>query len=133
MVYRKTSENCDRSAWRPLTIKSPFLLFIIAFSAALIIAIELLVRQNQRDGGLVFSADINALSLSQIFPYLHLPTIIAVIYAILWSWIDLDLRRLEPFFQLSKSEAGAKGYQSLLLHYPVDFLAWVPIRAFRLG
>jgi hypothetical protein len=133
MIKSFASTTQDRSGWRPITIQWPFLALLAAFSTVLIIIIEFLVHWSQRDGGLVFATSVNSLSLAKIFPYQHLPTIIAVLYAILWSWVDLDTRRLEPYFQLSKPDGGAKGYQSLLLDYPVDFLAWVPLRAFRLG
>ena len=66
----------------------------------------------------------------QEFTYLYLPTIIAVIGSMIWSWIDLDVKRLESFFQLSKPD-GALGSDSVLLSYPVDFLAFVPITAAR--
>jgi len=46
------------------------------------------------------------------------------------SWVDLDAKRLEPWFQLSK-DAGAKASDSLLLQYPFDFLPIIPILAFR--
>ncbi|KAI9779104.1 MAG: hypothetical protein M1835_004766 [Candelina submexicana] len=48
----------------------------------------------------------------------------------LWSWIDLDAKRLEPYFQLSKPE-GASASDSILLHYPFDFIAFVPLKAAR--
>ncbi|KAL8801402.1 MAG: hypothetical protein Q9182_004466 [Xanthomendoza sp. 2 TL-2023] len=64
------------------------------------------------------------------FGYLYLPTIIAILYSILWSWIDLDTKRLEPFFQLSRP-GGANAADSILLHYPFDFVAYAPIRALR--
>jgi hypothetical protein len=44
--------------------------------------------------------------------------------------VDLDAKRLEPWFQLSKPE-GAVAEDSLLLHYPFEFLAFVPISALR--
>ncbi|KAI9748276.1 MAG: hypothetical protein M4579_007269, partial [Chaenotheca gracillima] len=38
--------------------------------------------------------------------------------------------RLEPYFQLSRP-GGAEASNSLLLHYPIDFIALVPIKAAR--
>ena len=40
------------------------------------------------------------------------------------------MKRLEPYFQLSEP-AGASASDSILLHYPFDFLALVPITAAR--
>ena len=46
------------------------------------------------------------------------------------SWVDLDAKRLEPWFQLS-SNNGATAEDSLLLQYPFEFLPFIPITAFR--
>jgi hypothetical protein len=105
---------------------------VIAVSVILIITLQLLLIQSKRDGGVLFAPNINNQPLTKTFPYLYLPTIIAVCYGFLWSWVDLDIRRIEPFLQLSKEE-GTTGRESLLLHYPVDFLASVPIKAMRYG
>ena len=78
----------------------------------------------------MFAKDGASLDPGQEFTYLYLPTIIAVIGSMIWSWIDLDVKRLESFFQLSKPD-GASGSDSVLLSYPVDFLAFVPITAAR--
>lgn len=101
-------------------------------STGLVVVLQLLLIQSQRNGGIIFAMNVNSVPLSTSFPYLYLPTIIAVAYGFLWNWIDLDVRRIEPFLQLSKKE-GATGSESLLLHYPVDFLASVPIKAMKKG
>ncbi len=46
------------------------------------------------------------------------------------SWVDLDAKRLEPWFQLSK-DSGVSAENSLLLQYPFDFLPFIPLTAFR--
>jgi hypothetical protein len=54
----------------------------------------------------------------------------AVIFSIFWAWIDLEAKRLEPYYQLSQKD-GALGKDSLLLTYPFGFVPLVPMRAFR--
>jgi Protein of unknown function (DUF3433) len=131
-VYQNLHWTAIESNWKPVSLRAPFLLAVIIVSIALVIALQLLLFQSQRDGGILFAKNVNSLPLSTTFPYLYLPTIIAVIYGFMWSWIDLDVRRIEPFLQLAKEE-GATGRESLLLHYPVDFLASVPIKAMKSG
>lgn len=103
-----------------------------AFSLTLIVILELLSYKCRRDGGISF-ADCNG-SFAGItsFAYLYLPTILAVFYSMIWSWVDLDAKRLEPYFQMSKLE-GASARDSVLLHYPFEFVAFAPIRALRRG
>jgi hypothetical protein len=62
--------------------------------------------------------------------YLYVPNIVAVLYSLIWSWVDLDVKRMQPWFELSKSE-GATAENSLFLDYPYDFIATVPIKAAR--
>jgi hypothetical protein len=87
-------------------------------------------RSNANGGGVAFATDQNKLSTISLFLYLYLPTVIAAFISMLWSWVDIDTRRLEPWFQLSKDE-GARAEDSLLLQYPFDFLAFVPLKAAR--
>jgi len=121
-----------RQAWKPVTLKAPFLLSIMLASSALIVMLQYLLISSQRNNGIIFSANINELPLNRSFAYLYLPTIIAVIYSFLWSWIDLDAKRLEPFFQLSQ-DGGASAKDSLLLQYQFDTIALVPLKAIRQG
>jgi hypothetical protein len=62
------------------------------------------------------------------FLYRFSPTIITVLYGIGWSWVDLDIKRLEPWFQLAQ-DGGSSARASLLLQYPVNFLLFVPFKA----
>ena len=50
--------------------------------------------------------------------------------SMLWSWVDLDAKRLEPYFQMSKV-GGASAANSTSLHYPFDYVALAPIQALR--
>ena len=119
-------------AWKPVTLKAPFLLSIMLASSALIVMLQYLLISSRRNNGIIFSANINELPLDRSFAYLYLPTVIAVIYSFLWSWVDLDAKRLEPFFQLSQ-DGGASAKESLLLQYQFDTIAFVPLKAIRQG
>ncbi|KAL8723818.1 MAG: hypothetical protein Q9181_007170, partial [Wetmoreana brouardii] len=82
------------------------------------------------NGGLAFADSEGRFSYFTSFAYSYLPTLLAVSFGVVWSWVDLDSKRLEPYFQLSKPK-GATAKDSLLLHYPFDFIALAPIKAFR--
>lgn len=117
--------------WKPKTLRAPVLGSFIVISLGLIAILELLNKySSSRDGGLVQVPSINDLPLYGVLGYQYLPTVISVCYSMLWSWVDLDVKRLEPWFRMSTQE-GANAEDSLLLQYPFDFLAFVPIRAAR--
>ena len=74
-------------------------------------------------------------SLSNAYPayllaYLYLPTIVSVLYGMAWAWVDLDVKRLEPYFQLSQSD-GALAEDSILTSYPQDYLPLIPLKAIK--
>ncbi|PVH77159.1 hypothetical protein DL98DRAFT_591555 [Cadophora sp. DSE1049] len=123
----------SHGGWKPATLRSPILGAFVLISVIIIAALEVLSHISSRDangGGLVFAADVESLPTTAMFGYLYFPTILAVCYSMIWSWVDLDVKRLEPWFQLSKSK-GARAQNSLLLQYPFDFLPFVPISALR--
>ncbi|WPH03912.1 Hypothetical protein R9X50_00679500 [Acrodontium crateriforme] len=116
--------------WKPLTLRVPFLLSIIGISCALVLIVEWLVVYSKHQHGILLAQNINDLPLRSTFGYLYLPTIISVLYSLMWAWIDLDIKRIEPYLQLSRPD-GARAEDSLLLHYPFDFLATLPLKTFK--
>jgi hypothetical protein len=103
---------------------------VIGISILIIATIQVLLQRSQQQGALVYADNVNELPLTRSFPYLYLPTIIAVGYTFLWTWVDLDIKRLAPFDQLSSTTAIAAD-TSLLLQYPSDFVVAVPLKALR--
>ncbi|KUJ06743.1 uncharacterized protein LY89DRAFT_661803 [Mollisia scopiformis] len=119
--------------WKPRTLRSPVLGTMIIVSLSLIVLLEVLSHistRNNSEGGIAFAVDSSSFTIASLFGYSYLPTILAVCYSMLWTWIDLDVKRLEPWFQLSQ-DGGATASNSLLLQYPFDFLPFVPITAVR--
>jgi Protein of unknown function (DUF3433) len=127
-VDGQTSGN--GSPWRPWTLTAKILIPTALFTALLILAIALLQWQDSLHGALCFAKTTDGFSDMDLFLYRYLPTIVIVLYGILWSWIDLDIKRLEPWFQMAK-DVGANGSSSLLLQYPAEFLPLVPFKAAR--
>lgn len=60
--------------------------------------------------------------------YQYVPNILAVLYSLVWSWIDFDAKRMQPWFELSKP-GGEIAKNSVFLDYQYDFVAWVPFKA----
>lgn len=118
--------------WMPFTMKAPFLCAMIILSLALAGVIEFLAQTSQRDGGLALSQSEDDIPNSVNIAYLYVPTTIAVLYSLLWTCIDVDVRRMQPWLELSRPN-GATGEQSLLLDYPFEFLPFIPITAWKRG
>jgi hypothetical protein len=117
--------------WKPFSLSSSTLIATAIFTSGLAVVLGILQWQNTRHGALFFASTANGFTISEDFLYRYLPTLIVVLYGVAWSWIDLDVMRLEPWYQLAQS-GGASADSSLLLQYPADFLPLVPFKAAKL-
>ncbi|KAI3401029.1 hypothetical protein diail_734 [Diaporthe ilicicola] len=111
-------------------MRAPVLCAVAVISLCLAGVLEFLAQKSQRQGGLALSSSMDDIPESVNIAYLYMPTTVAVLYSLLWTWIDLDVRRMQPWFELSRSH-GARAEQSLLLNYPFEFLAFVPFTAWK--
>ncbi|KAK0615857.1 hypothetical protein B0T17DRAFT_496936 [Bombardia bombarda] len=112
-------------------MRAPVLTSVIVLSLAIAAVIEFLAQKTQRQGGLALTDTPDDMPSSVVFAYLYVPTIIAVLYGLVWTWIDFDVRRMQPWLELSRP-GGAVAKNSLLLDYPFEFLAFIPFKAWKL-
>lgn len=127
---RRCSDKPRVSPWKPFTLSPLALGGLIVFTALLLAVVEASRQISEQKGGVLFADNLDDLPGTQTFAYLYLPTMIAIMYSIVWAWVDLDVKRMEPYYQLSKAE-GTMASESLLLSYPHDFLPFVPVKAAR--
>ena len=125
----------DIPDWKPFTMRFVYIgtLSILAITLAVIQEIlyqKSLRRQNQNSGLLSFNFVANV-SNASFFAWKYLPTMVAIVYAVLFSIMDFDIRRLEPYYQLSQTQ-GAQASASLNLDHLTMFQYFVPFKAFRL-
>ncbi|XEV06360.1 hypothetical protein FSHL1_011647 [Fusarium sambucinum] len=121
-------ESTRTKGWKPLSLSTPILLAVIALTILLAVAVETLAQRSASQGGLALSPSLEHMPEYAKFGYLYVPTIIAVLYSMIWSWIDLDVKRMQPWFEMSKHD-GATAENSLFLDYQYDFVALVPFKA----
>lgn len=124
-------QDAPRSTpWKPFTFKAGFLVPLLFITCGFVVALEVLNRISDQNGGILFANNLDSYLVWQTFLYRYLPTIIAVTYGMVLAILDLDVKRLEPYYQLSNPE-GASGKDSIMLNYPFEFLGYVPIVSFR--
>ncbi|KAI4668854.1 uncharacterized protein J4E78_002682 [Alternaria triticimaculans] len=124
-------------AWRPLTMSSWWILMLTILALVLAGVQEYLCQISLRDveadpqkGGLWHFVKVGDLTVTQYFTWQYAPIIISVFYGVLWQMSDFEVKRLEPFYQLSK-KTGATAGESLNMDY-LTFLSFlVPLRALR--
>ncbi|KAF9881071.1 hypothetical protein CkaCkLH20_01221 [Colletotrichum karsti] len=129
-LQSKDKQCRHKHGWKPLTLSASVLFCFALASFTLAVIIEILAQQSKKNGGLALSPTLDDIPSYAKFAYLFLPTIVAVIYSLLWSWIDLDVKRIQPWLEMSRPE-GATAMRSIFLDYPYDFVAFAPIKAAR--
>ncbi|KAF4120542.1 Protein of unknown function (DUF3433) [Geosmithia morbida] len=116
--------------WKPLSMTTPILLAVTVASLLMVAAIELLAQRSGRQGGLALSPSLDDIPSYATISAQYVPQLLAVLYSLVWSWIDLDVKRMQPWYELAKP-AGASAADSLFLDYPFTFVASVPFIAGR--
>lgn len=116
--------------WRPWSLSPWVLLSFLLINIGLVALLEALSGVSRHRGAIAFVNPDRGFGSGMVFAYLYLPTVIAILLSNAWSWVDLDVKRLEPYFQMSKHE-GATVQDSIHLHYPFEFIAFAPLRALK--
>lgn len=122
---REKTAYKNKSNWQPWTLSAPFLQLFLCICILFAVFIEILLRASEGHQGFILS-DPTASS----FVFNYLPTIIAVVFSLLWATVAHDYLRLEPYFQLSKPE-GVTAKHSLLLDYSYAFPHLILWTAFK--
>ena len=104
----------------------------LLITVALIALIEYINKISTEQKALFFAEKAEGFQTGVVFCYRYLPQMIVVALGVGWAAVDLDVKRLGPYFQLSKPE-GETASNSIFLHYPFDFIAFVPIKAAKKG
>ena len=102
----------DTPNWKPFSMTALYILMLIGLAFALAGVQEVLCRislHRQRQSpktGLLNFDDVEHVSIWAFFVWKYLPTMITIIYAVLFSIMDFDIRRLEPYYQLSQQQGS---------------------------
>ncbi|CAG9999651.1 unnamed protein product [Clonostachys byssicola] len=118
--------------WKPFPMCWPWLMMLVFLSVGLAAMQEVLYQKYNKSNPLV-SFD----SPEKVPGWLYImikfgPTLIAVIYGVLWQFTDFEVRRLEAYYQMSKPE-GALAAESINVDYVTSFSFWRPFRALKVG
>ena len=125
----------DIPNWKPFSMRFTYIGTLTILAIALLGMQEYLCQkslQKTRDNSGLLSFDrVAKISTGEFFAWKYLPTMVTIVYAVLFSIMDFDIRRLEPYYQLSQS-SGAQASASLNLDHLTMFQYFVPFKAFRL-
>ncbi len=116
--------------WRPVSMGWPYITGLVVVAIALAAGTEVLFRVSTKPDGLIKFKRPQEVSVWDYFCWKYLPTIVAVSYGVLWQIVDFEVKRLEPYYQLSKP-TGALAAESLNMDYLTFWAYLTPFKAFK--
>lgn len=126
----------EQPAWRPIVMRRPWMILLVFIALALSGLQEFLCQLSMRreksnpPKGILTFKSAKALSLWEYFAWKYLPTVVLLSYGVMWQVVDFEVKRLEPYYQLSK-RAGATAQDSLNQDYLTESAYLVPLKAIR--
>ena len=125
----------DHPNWKPVSMRSYYILMLIGVSLGLGIFQEWLCRHSialEKENSAILEFDeVSKVPLFTFFAWHYLPTLIFVAYGVLWSIMDFDIKRLEPYYQLSQPR-GSTAAASLNLDHLTAWSYFIPFTAMKL-
>ncbi|BCR84746.1 DUF3433 domain-containing protein [Aspergillus chevalieri] len=122
----------EQPNWRPLSMRSAYIIILAVVSLVLAGVQEYLSQKSgilEKEGsGLIPYNNVAEIPVSQFFAWKYLPTLVTVAYGVLWQVTDYEVKRLEPYYQLSQP-AGNTAEKSLALDYVTMWSYFVPFKA----
>ncbi|KAK5937167.1 hypothetical protein PMZ80_010467 [Knufia obscura] len=122
------NEPKSNSLWRPVSLTRQVLAVALLGALALLGGTTFLHYTDHEIGAVLFAGGSNDFTSIQDFLVRYLPTILVVLYGMLIAVIDLDVKRLEPWYQLSIEHLGRR-ISPLSCRYDTDFVLTVMARA----
>ena len=126
----ETHDRRSRSLpWRAFSLRPLFLIFLACLSLFLLAIVEYLRRRSHGNGGLYSVDDTTEIPSALFVAYNYVPIPIAIIYTTLWLFVDTDVKRLEPYFQMSSPRDVP--VDILLIDYLFEYSFLVPFHAIK--
>lgn len=120
--------------WKPYTMRWQYISMLILVSITLGVCQEFLLwKSNRLDSegnpiGILRFVDPKDMPVRDFFASKYLSTILTVAYGILWQLTDIEVKRLEPYYQLGRPE-GALAAESINIDYVTLFDIFRPVVA----
>jgi hypothetical protein len=140
MVEKKTSfffpDDPEKPSWRPVSMRWPYITLLVVIALLLAGVQELLCqvslhRQKQvPQQALIVFTSANNIPTIVYSTWKYLPTLLLVTFGVMFQVVDFEVKRLEPYYQLSKRR-GATAANSLNLDYLTMMTYLIPILAVK--
>lgn len=124
----------EQPNWKPFPMRALYIIMLAIVSLGLAGVQEYLYQKSKtlekNTSGLIRYNRLSEISVTEFFAWKYLPTIVMVAYGVLWQVTDYDVKRLEPYYQLSQP-TGNTAAKSLNLDYVTLWAYFVPFKAIK--
>jgi hypothetical protein len=129
------NQSKDALAKKTLTLYpeynwKPYLSVLVFLSVALAVGQEILLQRSLKEPLMRFHKPSDVPGI-EYFAVKFVPTLVAVLYGVLWQVVDFEVKRLEAYYQLSKKE-GALAAESINVDYVTSFNFLRPFHALKM-
>lgn len=120
----------EQPNWKPFSMRIPYVAMLIFISLVLAAVQEYLFQRSQQGDGLIRYDKVSDIPAGEFFCWKYLPTMVMVCFGVLWQIMEYDIKRLEPYYQLSQP-TGNTAAKTLNLDYVTMWAYLVPVKAIR--
>ncbi|KAJ9293014.1 hypothetical protein DTO271G3_8149 [Paecilomyces variotii] len=124
----------EQPDWKPFPMSSIYIIMLVLVSLTLAIVQEYLCQRSialENEGtGLISYDSVSDIPTAEFFCWKYLPTIVMVSYGVLWQITDYEVKRLEPYYQLSQP-MGNTAAKTINLDYISLWSYLVPYKALQ--
>ncbi|KAL1885074.1 hypothetical protein Plec18167_001731 [Paecilomyces lecythidis] len=124
----------EQPDWKPFPMSSVYIIMLVLVSLTLAIVQEYLCQRSialEKEGtGLISYDSVSDIPTAEFFCWKYLPTIVMVSYGVLWQITDYEVKRLEPYYQLSQP-TGNTAAKTINLDYISLWSYLVPYKSLR--
>jgi hypothetical protein len=124
----------EKPNWKPFSMRSPYIVMLVSVSLLLAAIQEYLFQRSHRlqaeGSGLIRYNKVSDIPAGAFFCWKYLPTMVTVCFGVLWQIMEYDIKRLEPYYQLSQA-TGNIAAKTINLDYVTLGAYFVPFKAIR--
>ncbi|KAF1813080.1 hypothetical protein P152DRAFT_435523 [Eremomyces bilateralis CBS 781.70] len=128
-----TAES-EKPNWKPVSMRWQYIavltMIALGFAGLQEYLCQLSMQREKTNKGIITFITPDEIPTWLFFTWKYVPTLVLVTYGVGWQITDYEVKRLEPYYQLSK-EGGATAAESLNMDYLTFFSYLTPVKAIR--
>ncbi|KAF7301472.1 Non-specific serine/threonine protein kinase [Mycena indigotica] len=111
--------------WTPAPLRGWYAIALIVLLVCLAIALEIAFHFTNKNNGWKTRGDATNVTGPMHYVYTLPPVIVAAVIVALWTWTDVEIKKMQPYVDLARGDAPPQKKSSFGLHATQQFLRMV--------